>query len=199
MQALSSLTHEEVIELSHQSAITTISPEDEDAAKTLEDVPDCIRNDLAMTAEVKDMRSLCTIINLANMFHIDSLFINATNPNEFDELAKVVLPDILNQTRKHTKLAGIEAYKQRAAKIESLVQQGRQKFFFSNQDNDDDEEFSYPYNGLLVTYGREGSKAVGGKMSSIKKYTVQEVCIEFVLPHSLSYSSFILRQSRHMI
>ena len=76
----SSLTHDEIILLSRENA----TADDYAAAKALEGVPDFIKKDLAMSNEVKDMRSLCAIINLANMYHIETLFERATSPQEFD-------------------------------------------------------------------------------------------------------------------
>ena len=187
----SSLTHDELILLSRENS----TAEDYAAAKALEGVPDFIKKDLAMSNEVKDMRSLCAIINLANMYHIETLFERTTSPEEFDELANLVLPELLNETSRHTSSAGIEAYRRRGNHLENLRQAGTAKFFYRQEDNTGDLWF--PYNGLLGRDFGTDAVLVGGRLSSVntkaKKITVQEVCIyvlylyflmQFLIPHS---------------
>ena len=188
----SSLTHDELILLSRENATAV----DYAAAKALEGVPDFIKKDLAMSNEVKDMRSLCAIINLANMYHIECLFERTKCPEEFDETANLVLPELLNETSMHTSSAGIEAYRRRGNHLENLRQAGTAKYFYRQEDNTGD--LWLPYNGLLDDFGTNAA-LVGGQLSLLKsknkKLSVQEVCIcvlylyfliHFLIPHSFN-------------
>ena len=191
-----SLTHDEIILLSRENA----TDEDYAAAKALEEVPGFIKKGLTMSNEVKDMRSLCAIINLANMFHIECLFERTKCPEEFDETANLVLPELLNETLGHTSLQGIEAYRKRAKRLENLMQVGTAKYFYRQEDNTGD--LWLPYNGLLDDFGTNAA-LVGGQLhrdvsllkSKNKKLSVQEVCIcvlylyfliHFLIPHSFN-------------